>query len=114
MKRSMIHSLCTWPPGLRTAIAVLCACTALTALAAPLQLAMGPNPGGRLGEDMPFKGDDVIRRAPAATKERDSTRLPGHESPPAAAKAPCEGAGANAAKDADCPAPPKEEGASKR
>lgn len=37
----------------------------------PLRLTMGPNPGGRLGEDMPFQGDDVIRRAPAATAERD-------------------------------------------
>lgn len=34
------------------------------------QLAMGPNPGGRLGEDMPFQGQDVIRHAPAATAER--------------------------------------------
>jgi hypothetical protein len=33
--------------------------------------AMGPNPGGKLGEDMPFEGEDVVRRAPAATAERE-------------------------------------------
>lgn len=46
---------------------MLCACAGLPptlatpVFAAPegavsMQLAMGPNPGGRLGEDMPFKG----------------------------------------------------------
>jgi hypothetical protein len=41
------------------------------ASAAGWQLAMGPNPGGKLGEDMPFQGDDVVRRAPAASAERE-------------------------------------------
>lgn len=99
--------------SVRAAIFALCAGVALSALAAPQQLAMGPNPGGRLGEDMPFKGDDVIRRAPAATKERDSGKLPEH-APPPAATAPCKDAPANAGKGNDCATPPKEEGAAKR
>ncbi|HZR03144.1 MAG TPA: hypothetical protein VFA81_08250 [Burkholderiales bacterium] len=49
-------------------------------------IAMGPNPGGRLGEDMPFEGDDIIRRAPAATKEREA---PPSQAAKAKAKQPC-------------------------
>lgn len=99
---------------LRVAIAALCACAAFPALATPLRLAMGPNPGGRLGEDMPFTGDDVIRRAPAATKERDSGKLPERESPPAAANTACKDSPTNTGKAADCAAPPKDDGAAKR
>jgi hypothetical protein len=48
------------------------------------QLAMGPNPGGRLGQDMPFEGQDVIRQAPAATAER----APQPSEPPAREETP--------------------------
>jgi hypothetical protein len=35
--------------------------------------AMGPNPGGKLGEDMPFESTEAaVRQAPAATAERQA------------------------------------------
>ena len=44
----------------------------LSCSGAPLQ-AMGPNPGGKLGEDMPFESTEAaVRQAPAATAERQA------------------------------------------
>ena len=61
-------------------------------------LAMGPNPGGKLGEDMPFQGDDVVRRAPAATAEREG-RTPAPPCPPARAE---QGAQPDTPEGKDC------------
>ena len=42
--------------------------------------AMGPNPGGKLGEDMPFESTDAaVRQAPAATAERQPAARKGAE-----------------------------------
>lgn len=107
----------------RTLLRGLCCTGLLGALASPawaepapatMRLAMGPNPGGRLGEDMPFEGDDVIRRAPAATKERDTGKPSATKTPPAAANAPCKNSTPGAGKEPECSAPPKEEPPTKR
>ena len=75
-------------------------------LPAGLVQAMGPNPGGKLGEDMPFQGDDVVRRAPAATAER--------QPPPASQATACApqdgkaGSPAATAQQSGCPGTAKE------
>lgn len=83
-------------------------------------VAMGPNPGGRLGEDMPFHGDDVIRRAPAAMKERNPPPSVDH---PSAAVHRCPLTEDAPAKDAprkegqakdDCKGPEDAHGSSQR
>jgi hypothetical protein len=66
--------------------------------------AMGPNPGGKLGEDMPFQGDDVVRRAPAATAERE----PRTPAPPCPAASSQPGSAASQPERKDCiPAQPE-------
>src|SRR5688572_20982960 len=70
--------------------------------AAPVP-AMGPNPGGKMGEDMPFEGKEVVRPGPAATAERQPA-APGDARPDCPAHAAAEGK--EPAAQADCPASP--------
>jgi hypothetical protein len=83
------------------AIAVLVLLGGGAAEAAGWQMAMGPNPGGKLGEDMPFQGDDVVRRAPAATAEREG-RAP---APPCPGGANAPGSPSSERDGKDCPPP---------
>lgn len=95
--------------SIRKAFAVLL--LAAPCFSAPL-FAMGPNPGGKLGEDMPFQGEDVVRRAPAATAERDSRTPSGqNDCPPVADQ---DGQVAHDADRAACPPAPREAAPSTR